>query len=106
MPKALPPAVLKMQDEYLAERAREKGIVSVSEIGVSEGSVASEDGSVFSVVGRTVVADVPVNSESMSFFIERMYLKKMAKLKIRITAPATMMRMNMRFLLIRRASPM
>ncbi len=32
MPKALPPAVLKMQDEYLAERAREKGIVSISDI--------------------------------------------------------------------------
>ena len=32
MPKALPPAVLKVQDEYLLERNRENGIVRISDI--------------------------------------------------------------------------
>ncbi len=37
MPKMLPPAVLRIQDEYLQERNRENGIVSLSEIPVIAG---------------------------------------------------------------------
>ena len=40
MPKILPPKVLGVQDEYLQERSREKGIIAVSDI-----PAASESGS-------------------------------------------------------------
>ena len=46
MPKELPKQVLKVQDEYLAERAEEKGVVQLSDIPVINNSLSIWQGDI------------------------------------------------------------
>ena len=107
-------AALAVLDVMLEEKLDLSGAVVVSDGVVSGGASdvsdpeGSSDGTVSSPVEARVSTELsePGNSESISFFRFRMYVKKMAKKTTSITLPAMMARMIRRFLLIRRASPM
>ena len=55
MPKALPPGVLRLQDEYLSERAKKKGIVALEDIPVTEGVVSIWQGDITRLAADAIV---------------------------------------------------
>ena len=67
MPKALPDSILAVQDEYLAERAIEKGIVQVSDIPIMRDSLSIWQGDITRLAVDAVVN--AANSQMLGCFI-------------------------------------
>ena len=67
MPGHLPQETLRIQDEYLSERAREKGIVTLEEISVTEGVISIWQGDITRLAVDAVVN--AANSQMLGCFI-------------------------------------
>ena len=67
MPKALPDEVLAVQDEYLTERAAEKGVVSVSDIPVIRDGLSIWQGDITRLSVDTIVN--AANSQMLGCFV-------------------------------------
>ncbi len=67
MPKELPAQVLKVQDEYLAARAEEKGIVRLSDIPVAKDVISIWQGDITRLAVDAIVN--AANSQMLGCFI-------------------------------------
>jgi O-acetyl-ADP-ribose deacetylase (regulator of RNase III) len=67
MPKALPDEVLKIQDEYLTERAREKGVVTVNDIPVVRDHLSLWQGDITTLAVDAIVN--AANSQMLGCFV-------------------------------------
>ena len=52
MPRALPDSVLEVQDEYLTERAKDKGIVQLSDVPIIQEVLSVWQGDITRQIGR------------------------------------------------------
>ena len=66
MPKALPDSILEVQDEYLAERAAEKGIVQLSDIPVIRDSLSIWQGDITRLAVDAILSPVSIFLENPS----------------------------------------
>ena len=67
MPGTMPPETLKVQDEYLHARAEEKGIVTLSEIAVTEGMISIWQGDITCLAVDAIVN--AANSQMLGCFV-------------------------------------
>ena len=67
MPGTMPPETLKVQDEYLHARAEEKGIVTLSEIAVTEGLISIWQGDITCLAVDAIVN--AANSQMLGCFV-------------------------------------
>ena len=67
MPGTMPPETLKVQDEYLHARAEEKGIVTLSEIPVTEGMISIWQGDITCLAVDAIVN--AANSQMLGCFV-------------------------------------
>ena len=67
MPKQMPEKVLRIQDEYLSERNREKGIVQISDIPVTREGISIWQGDITRLAADVIVN--AANSQMLGCFI-------------------------------------
>lgn len=67
MPGAMPPETLRLQDEYLQERAREKGIVTLEDIPVTKGALSLWQGDITRLAVDAIVN--AANSQMLGCFV-------------------------------------